>query len=148
MTRSRRSARPLVAYLIVPCVALLLAAAPAAAAGWGKPFQFQKPGTLDAIAPQLTFAPGGASTAAFGTLQVDVPGTAQAQYAQRTAGGRVGPVRAVSGARRILAMSYDGPQLELLAGTSGPCRTAAARWRRSASAPAASHSVRAGSSPT
>jgi hypothetical protein len=105
-------------FLIVPCV-LLLAAAPALAAGWGKPFQFQKPGTLDAIAPQLAFASGGASTAAFGTQQVDVPGTAQAQYAQRSGGGHVGPVRDVPGARRILAMSYDGPRAELLAGTSG-----------------------------
>jgi hypothetical protein len=107
------------ACLLAASAALLLAAAPAVAAGWGKPFQFQRPGTLDAIAPQLAFAPGGASTAAFGTRQVDVPGTAQAQYAQRSAGGRVGPVRNVPGARRILAMSYDGPRLELLAGTSG-----------------------------
>jgi hypothetical protein len=114
-----RSAVAYLNYLLLACVALLLAAAPAAAAGWSKPFQFQKPGTLDAIAPQLTFAPGGGSTAAFGTLQVDVPGTAQAQYVQRTGGGRVGAVRDVPGARRILAMSYDGPQLELLAGTSG-----------------------------
>jgi hypothetical protein len=97
----------------------LLAAAPALAAGWGRPFQFQKPGTLDAIAPQLAFASGGASAAAFGTLQVDVPGSAQAQYATRTAGGRVSSVRNVPGARRVLALTYDGPQLELLAGTSG-----------------------------
>ena len=67
----------------------------------------------------MAFAPGGASTAAFGTLQVDVPGSAQAQYATRTAGGRVGSVRNVPGARRVLALTYDGPQLELLAGTSG-----------------------------
>lgn len=119
MSLLRRAARQRVAYLIVACVALLMAAAPAAAAGWGNPFQFQKPGTLDAIAPQLAFAPGGASSAGFGTLQVDVAGTAQAQYAQRTGGGHVGPVRDVPGARRILAMSYDGPRLELLAGTSG-----------------------------
>jgi hypothetical protein len=67
----------------------------------------------------LAFAPGGASAAAFGTLQVDVPGSEQAQYATRTAGGRVGSVRDVPGASRILALAYDGPQLELLAGTSG-----------------------------
>ena len=119
MSGSRRSARRRVACLLLPFVALLLVAAPAAAAGWGKPFQFQKPGTLDAIAPQLAFAPGGASSAAFGTLDVDTPGSAQAQYAQRTSGGRVGPVREVPGARRVLAMSYDGSGLELLAGTSG-----------------------------
>ena len=52
-------------------------------------------------------------------MQVDVPGSAQAQYATRTAGGRVGSVRNVPGARRVLALTYDGPQLELLAGTSG-----------------------------
>jgi hypothetical protein len=119
LTVARRPARLPVAFLLALGVTLLAAAAPALAAGWGRPFQFQKPGTLDAIAPQLAFASGGASAAAFGTLQVDVPGSAQAQYATRTAGGRVGSVRDVPGARRVLAMAYDGPQLELLAGTSG-----------------------------
>jgi hypothetical protein len=116
---ARRPARLSVAFLLVLGVTLLAAAVPALAAGWGRPFQFQKPGTLDALAPQLAFAGGGAAAAAFGTLQVDVPGSAQAQYATRTAGGRVGSVRDVPGARRVLALTYDGPQLELLAGTSG-----------------------------
>jgi hypothetical protein len=119
LTATRRPARLPVAFLLALAVTLLAAAAPALAAGWSRPFQFQKPGTLDALAPQLAFAPGGASAAAFGTLQVDVPGTAQAQYATRTAGGRVSSVRNVPGARQVLALSYDGPQLELLAGTSG-----------------------------
>jgi hypothetical protein len=119
LTVARRPARLPVAFLLALGVTLLVAVAPALAAGWGKPFQFQKPGTLDAIAPQLAFASGGASAAAFGTLQVDVPGSAQAQYATRTAGGRVSSVRNVPGARRVLALTYDGPQLELLAGTSG-----------------------------
>jgi hypothetical protein len=116
---ARRPARLSVAFLLVLVVTLTAAVASASAAGWGKPFSFQKPGTLDALAPQLAFAPGGASAAAFGTWQVDVPGSAQAQYATRTAGGRVGSVRNVPGARRVLALAYDGPQLELLAGTSG-----------------------------
>jgi hypothetical protein len=116
---ARRPARLSVAFLLALGATLLAAAAPALAAGWGKPFQFQKPGTSDALAPQLAFAPGGASAAAFGTLQVDVPGSAQAQYTTRTRGGHVGSVRNVPGARRVLALTYDGPQLELLAGTSG-----------------------------
>jgi hypothetical protein len=116
---ARRPARLSVAFLLVLAVTLVAAAGPALGAGWGKPFQFQSPGTLDALAPQLAFASGGASTAAFGTFQVDVPGSAQAQYATRAAGGRVGSVRNVPGARRVLALTYDGPQLELLAGTSG-----------------------------
>jgi hypothetical protein len=116
---ARRPARLSVAILLVHGMALPVAAAPALAAGWGKPFQFAKPGTLDALAPQLAFASSGASAAAFGTLQVDVPGSAQAQYATRTAGGRVSSVRNVPGARRVLALTYDGPGLELLAGTSG-----------------------------
>jgi hypothetical protein len=116
---ARRPARLPVAFLLALAVTLVAASAPALAAGWGRPFQFQKPGTLDALPPQLAFAPGGASAATFGTLQVDVPGSAQAQYATRTAGGRVGSVRDVPGARRVLASTYDGPQLELLAGTSG-----------------------------
>ncbi len=115
---ARRPARLSVAFLLVLAVALAAAAGPALGAGWGRPFQFQSPGTLDALAPQLAFAPGGASTAAFGTFQVDVPGTAQAQYASRTAGGRVSSVRDVPGAARILALTYAGPKLELLAGTS------------------------------
>jgi len=116
---ARRPARLPVAFLLALGLTLLAATAPALAAGWGRPFQFQTPGTLDALAPQLAFAPGGASAAAFGTLQVDVPGSAQAQYATRTASGRVSSVRNVPGAARVLALTYDGPQLELLAGTSG-----------------------------
>jgi len=116
---ARRPARLSVAFLLALGVTLLAATLPALAAGWGRPFSFQTPGTLDALAPQLAFAPNGASAAAFGTRQVDVPGSAQAQYATRTAGGRVSPVRNVPGARRVLALTYDGPQLELLAGTSG-----------------------------
>ena len=118
MTRARRPARLIVAPLLIVLAVLLIGAGPALGAGWGKPFALQKPGTLDAIAPQLAFAPGGAAAAGFGTEQVDIPGTAQAQYVTRTAGGHVGPVRNLRGARQILAMSYDGPQLELLAGVS------------------------------
>ncbi len=116
---ARRPARLPVAFLLVLAVALLATAVPALATGWGKPFQFQRPGTLDALAPQLAFSPGGASAAAFGTWQVDVPGSAQAQYATRTAGGRVGSVRNLPGAAQVLALTYDGPHLELLAGTTG-----------------------------
>ena len=116
---ARRPARLPVAFLLGLIVTLLIAAAPALAAEWGKPFQFQPPGTLDALGPQLAFAPGGTSAAAFGTLQVDVPGSGQAQYATRTSGGRVSSVRNVPGARQVLALTYDGPKLELLAGTSG-----------------------------
>ena len=118
LTRARRPARLIVAPLLIVLAVLLIGAGPALGAGWGKPFALQKPGTLDAIAPQLAFAPGGAAAAGFGTEQVDIPGTAQAQYVTRTAGGHVGPVRNLRGARQILAMSYDGPQLELLAGVS------------------------------
>ena len=64
MRATRRPARLPVAFLLALAVTLAAAAAPALAAGWGRPFQFQKPGTLDAIAPQLAFASGGASAAA------------------------------------------------------------------------------------
>jgi len=53
---ARRPARLPVAFLLVLGVTLLALAAPALGAGWGNPFQFQKPGTLDALAPQLAFA--------------------------------------------------------------------------------------------
>jgi hypothetical protein len=92
--------------------------APAAQARWERPFQFAAPGSLDLLAPQLAFSPAGTTAAAFGTEDVDTPGTAQAYLAIRSAGGAVGTPRAVAGQRQILALAYDGSALELLTGSS------------------------------
>jgi hypothetical protein len=103
-------------------VALTLAgfatAVPAAQAGWSKPFEFTKPGSLDLIPTQIAFAPGGASAAGFGVQDVDTPGVSQAYVTTRSAGGAVGRPRAIGSARQILALSFDGSALELLTASS------------------------------
>ena len=72
-------------------VTLTAASAPAATAatGWGKPFEFTKPGSLDLIPAQLAFAPGGGAAAAFGIEDVDTPGSSQAYVTSRSAAGAV-----------------------------------------------------------
>ena len=89
-----------------------------AQAKWSRPFQFAAPGTLDVLAPELAFSPGGAAAAAFGIQDVDTPGTAQAYLTLRSAGGGVGSAKPIVGAGAILSMAYDGTSLELLTGTS------------------------------
>jgi hypothetical protein len=99
-------------------LATALALAPAAQARWGGPFQFAAPGSLDRLAPMLAFSPTGTAAAAFGTEDVDTPGTSQAYLTTRSPGGAVGQPRAVAGQRQILALTYDGSALELLTGSS------------------------------
>jgi hypothetical protein len=97
----------------------LFAAAPSAAqAGWGKPFELVKPGSLDYLPTQLAFSPSGSAAAAFGILDVDTPGSSQAYLVSRSARGAVGRPRSISGAREVLALGFDGPALELLTGAS------------------------------
>ena len=99
--------------------ALPLAGLPAVAqARWGRPFQFAGPGTLDVMPAQLAISPGGAAAAAFGTQDVDTPGTSQGYLTLRSARGTVGKPVAVPGASQILAAAYDRGSLELLTGTT------------------------------
>jgi hypothetical protein len=98
--------------------AALVAAAPATAAAWSKPFELSKPGTLDDMPAQLAFSAGGASAAAFGIEDVDVPGSSQGYETSRSAGGKIGEALLIPGARQILALSFDGRALELVTGTS------------------------------
>jgi hypothetical protein len=108
------------------------AAPPAALAGWAKPFEFTKPGTLDLIPTQLASAGSGASAAAFGVEDVDTPGNSQAYVASRSPGGSVAAPLAIGSAKRILGLSYDGSALELLTGISPSalscCSCAQAVW--------------------
>jgi hypothetical protein len=99
-------------------LAAFAALVPAAQAGWGRPFQFTQPGTLDLLAPQLAFSPAGAAAAGFGIEDVDTPGSSQAYVSTRSARGSVGSPRRIGSAGQILALSFDGPALELLTGTS------------------------------
>jgi hypothetical protein len=93
-------------------------APPAAMAGWSRPFQFAKPGSLDTIPVKLAFSPQGGAAAAFGVEDVDSPGLSSAFLTQRSPGGAVGAPRQVPGAQQVLGLAFDGPSLELLTATS------------------------------
>ena len=115
----RRPGRAPIALLAaVAAAALTLAVAPAAWAGWSRPFQFTAPGSLDYLAPTLAFSASGNAAAAFGIADVDTPGVSQAYLSSRTARGSVSPPRAIVGATQILDLAYDGRTLELLTGTA------------------------------
>jgi hypothetical protein len=109
--------------------ALLSVGVASARAAWGTPFELTTPGTLDYLGPQLTFSPQGAAAAAFQVTDVDTPGPGQAYLVTRSPGGKVGMVRPVAGASRVLSMAYAGGRLELLVGSSAKnqdCCSAAA----------------------
>jgi hypothetical protein len=98
---------------------VLLVGLPALAqAKWGAPFEFAAPGTLDVLAPQVAFSPAGAAAAAFGTQDVDVPGSSQGFLTLRSAGGTTGSATSIAGASQILSLAFDGRALELLTGTA------------------------------
>ncbi len=96
----------------------LTAASASAKAGWAAPFELTAPGSLDYVGPQLGYSAQGASAAAFSVSDVDVPGSSQAYLVGRSAGGKVGRPRAVSGAGEVLGLTYAGRSLELLVGSS------------------------------
>jgi hypothetical protein len=99
-------------------LAVFAIVAPAAQAGWGRPFEFAAPGSLDYLPPQLAFSQAGAAAAAFGVEDVDSPGVSQAYLTSRSLRGAVGRPRTISGAQQILALAFDGGALQLLTGTS------------------------------
>lgn len=98
--------------------ASLAALAPAAQAGWGRPFALSPPTALDDIAPELAFSPSGATAAAFGIQDVDTPGVTQAYLTTRSAQGALSAPRSIGGAAQILGLAYDGSTLALLTGAS------------------------------
>jgi hypothetical protein len=115
---------------------LLCVGVASARAAWGNPFELTKPGSLDYLGPQLAFSPQGAAAAAFQVADVDSPGSGQAYLVTRSAGGKVGTVRAVAGANQVLSLAYDGPRLEVLLGSTAKnqdCCSAAATAGVSAS---------------
>jgi hypothetical protein len=117
----RRAARAPAALawlaLLAGCLGLTASAA-SAKPGWGKPFELTKPGSLDYTGPQLAYSAHGLSAATFSVGDVDTPGAAQAYLVGRSAGGKVGKPRAVSGAREVLSLAYDSRPLKLLVGSS------------------------------
>lgn len=105
-------------------------AAPAAQAGWGAPVQFAAPGALDTLPAQIGFSSTGASAAAFGIDNVDHSAFSNAFVTLRSARGAVATPRRVPATQEVLSLTFDGPTLELLTGTSPPtfacCSTAQA----------------------
>jgi hypothetical protein len=99
-------------------LALLAALAPAARAGWSKPFELVKPGTLDFLPAQLAFSPSGSAAAGYAITDVDTPGSAQAYVVSRSATGVVGTPVPIPGARLVLALGFERSGLVLLTGTS------------------------------
>jgi hypothetical protein len=107
----------LVAWALL-AAALLSPGAASARAGWGKPFELTKPGSLDYLGPLLAFSPQGAAAATFQVADVDRPGSAQAYVVTRSAAGKVGQPHAIAGATQVLSPAYDGRALDLLVGSS------------------------------
>jgi hypothetical protein len=124
------AALPRRAAVLALCLAGSVLVAPAAQAGWTRPFELVKPGTMDYLPTQLAFSGSGAATAGFSIADLDAPGSSQAYSVYRSPRGFVGAPRAITGAQSILALAYSGAALQLITGT-GPgnldcCSTAQA----------------------
>jgi hypothetical protein len=123
-----RTARRIRASAVALAVVLCAAVAPAARAGWQRPFQFAAPGSLDTIPAQIGFSGAGAAAAAFGVQNVDDAALSDAFLTLRSAHGQVGAPARVPGAQQVLSLTFDGSSPELLTGTSPaglPCCSAA-----------------------
>jgi hypothetical protein len=118
------------ATLLALCLVGSALVAPAAQAGWTRPFELVKPGTMDFLPTQLAFSNSGAASAGFSIADLDTPGSSQAYTVYRSARGSLGAPRTITGAQSILALDYSGSALQLITGT-GPgsldcCSTAQA----------------------
>jgi hypothetical protein len=106
---------------LAPALALLVAvgaASSAAAAGWGHPFRIAGPSKLDVIPAQIAFSRGGTTALGYGVQDEDNPASSNAFAVQRSARGRISAARRIRGAQEVLALAYNGTDLELLTGTS------------------------------
>jgi hypothetical protein len=99
-------------------LAVLAVASPVAMAGWGAPFRFAQPGSLDTLPPSIAVSSAGAADVAFGIQDADDPADSEALVTARTAGGGVGAPLPIPGAQEVLGLTFDGSALELLTGTS------------------------------
>jgi hypothetical protein len=110
--------RALVAAVIVTA-ALSGATAPAASAGWARPFRVSGPTQLDLLAPGVAVS-ADAAAVAFRTGNAESPGLGSAFVALGPPGGRAASTRRVPSARQILDVAFVGAGLELLTATSSP----------------------------
>jgi hypothetical protein len=118
-----RARRVLIAALLAAAV---LPGAAYGAAGFGLPFAIVAPDGNDLLGAQLAFAPDNSVAAAFGIDNEDVSAGSSALPTQGS-GATFLPPRRISAAQQVLALTYDGPALELLMGNSPsgqPCCSA------------------------
>lgn len=115
---ARRARRPPIACALIALVTVLLCATPAAAAGWGRPFRLVRPVSLDVFGTEVAFAPSGAASVGYGVQNADNPVTASAFTAGFSVHGKAARPAPIRSIQQILALTYLGPTLELLAGTS------------------------------
>lgn len=147
--RSGRSSqrRPTVTTALWVLVATMLLLPAVAQARWSASVDLAPPGTLDIQSPQLTLAPDGTAAAAFGTLDVDTPGSAQAYLTVRSPQGTTSGPAAIPGAAQVLAETYDDGTLQLVTGVAASgqtCCTAAQALTVGAGGPSAAQILVAG----
>ena len=70
------------------------------------------------IPAQIAFSGGGTAALGYGLQDEDNPASSNGFMVQRSARGRISASRRIRGAQQVLALSYDGPTLELLTGSS------------------------------
>ena len=125
-SRGSRLARPAALALLT-----LAFAAPAAQAGWSRPFEFAPPGTLDTVPSQIAYSNRGAVAVGYSLFDEDAPASSQAFVTVRSPDGTLAPPAPIPGAQEVLGLTYDGSSLELLTGSSPPslacCSSAQAR---------------------
>ena len=139
MRRDGSSTRRYIVSAALTALVLIAVLMPAVAqARWSPTFDLAAPGTLDIQSPQLALSPSGTAAAAFGTLDVDTPGSAQAYLTLRSAQGVVAAPAAIPGAAQVLAEAYDHGTLQLVTGAAAPgqvCCTAAQAVTAGAASP-------------
>jgi len=69
---------------------------------------------------QIAFSSRGAVAVAYGVFNLDAPASSQAFVTVRNPSGVVGAPQPIPGAQQVLGLSYDGPSLELVTGSSPP----------------------------
>jgi hypothetical protein len=116
----RRSGRRDLARAAALSLVLLIGviAAPTASAGWGRPFRFAQPFSLDVTAPRLAFSTSGTAAVAFGVVDVDNPSDSAAHAVWRSPGGTLFAMRRVPKAQEVLDLAFASNGLVMLTGDS------------------------------
>jgi hypothetical protein len=124
-SRRPRLARPAALALLgfaLAALALPLAVAAPAQAGWQAPFRVAGPYSLDVQPMQMAFAAGGQTALGFNVFNEDRSLTSQGYAAISGRNGRPGsPVR-VPDTQEVLDLAFDGTDLDVLIGTSPALR--------------------------